>query len=139
MSFKAESYILVKGQVPPFPLQTAPEHLPLVVTSGGCWDSQWEGVGNGSVILNLDVKSAAPVPIYPIYATYPKAGRCQCPGISIGSESGHLGSSSRLPPDSRITLVMLTSLDGFEALIYEIAGLVLCSRYALFSTYIYGN
>lgn len=57
------------------------------------------------VILNLSIKSIAPSP------SNPGLGDVQCPGVSTGWESGHLGSSSRSPPDSRITLVMSASLD----------------------------
>ena len=56
------------------------------------------------VILNLNIKSIAPSP------STPGLRDVQCPGVSTGWESGHLGSSSR-SPDSRITLVMSTSLD----------------------------
>ena len=109
VSFKAESYRLFKGQMAHTPLQAAPTHSSLVVTGGRCWGSQWWGLGNGNTELGCQVH--CPVLIYPTRPVYPRTGRCECPRVSTGCNLGHLGSSSRSPPDPRITWVMSTLLD----------------------------
>lgn len=82
--------------------------LPLVVVVDA-------GVVNGRawkmVILNLDIKSIALSPSVPFTLSTPGLGDVQCPGVSTGCNLGHLGSSSRSPPDPRITWVMPTLLD----------------------------
>lgn len=47
---------LFKGQVPPSLLRLAPAPLPLRGSGSRCQGSQWEGLGNGSVLLNLDAR-----------------------------------------------------------------------------------
>ena len=54
-----------------------------------------------------------------------------CTGVSTGLESGHQGSSSRLPPVSGDHLGEVNFL-GYQSLTYKIAGLALCGTYALF-------
>ena len=72
------------------------------VVSGGAWEM---------VILNLDVKSIALSPSIPFALSTPGLGDVQCPRMSTGCNLGHLGSSSRFPPDPRVTWVMSTLLD----------------------------
>lgn len=63
------------------------------------------------VILDLDIKSIALSPSIPFTLSTPGLGGVQCPGVSTGCNSGHLGLSSRSPLDPRITWVMSTLLD----------------------------